>query len=96
MKQGFKILLVILLGLFLFACSKITQENFDKIHIGMKKEEVVAILGEPTNTEDINIAGISGSSAQWKTYEAEIDLQFLNGVVTVKSFSKVGDKSDKK
>jgi hypothetical protein len=51
-------------------------------------KEVISILGEPTNSESITIAGISGTSAVWKDKDAEIDIQFLNDRVTVKSFSK--------
>ena len=83
---------IIALCLILIACSKITQENFDKIHLGMSKKEVITILGEPTSTEDIAIAGIGGTSAQWKTRDAEVDIQFLNDIVAVKSYSKIADK----
>lgn len=72
----------------LLACSKISQVNFDKIKPNMTLKEVVAILGEPTSAESINIAGISGASVVWKDNNAEIDIQFLNDRVTVKSFSK--------
>lgn len=55
-------------------------------------QEVVALLGEPTSAESINIAGISGTSAVWKDNNAEIDIQFLNDRVTVKAFSKPDDQ----
>ncbi len=77
---------------FLVACSKITQTNFDKIKNNMAMKDVIAILGEPTNSESINIAGISGTSAVWKNKEAEIDIQFLNDRVTVKAFSKLSNQ----
>ena len=86
---------IIALCLILTACSKVTQKNFDKVHLGMSKKEVVVILGEPTSTEDIAIAGIGGMSAQWKTREIEVDIQFLNDIVAVKSFSKIADKKQK-
>ena len=47
---------------YLAGCSKITQQNFDQIKNNMTMKEVIAILGEPTNSESINIAGISGTS----------------------------------
>ncbi len=78
----------------LLACSKITQSNFDKIKPNMTMKEVVAIIGEPTSSDSINIAGISGTSAVWKDNNAEIDIQFLNDRVTVKSFSKPSPTSD--
>ena len=88
----FKLFLVLALCLFLFACSKLTQENFDKIKTDMTMQEVAAILGEPTTSEGIMIAGISGTSATWKDDKAEIDIQFLNNKVAVKSFSKLDKK----
>ena len=85
------------LSVFILACSKINQNQFDKIQNNMTMKEVTGILGEPTSSESIMIAGISGTSAVWKNDEAEIDIQFLNDKVTVKSFSKANDidKHDK-
>lgn len=77
-----------LLCICLLACSKITQQNFDKIKTNMTMQEVISILGEPTSSESINVAGVSGTSAVWKDNNAEIDIQFLNDKVAVKAFSK--------
>lgn len=84
-----KCLACILICFTLFACSKITQENFEKVKPNMTMKEVIGILGEPTDSQSIMIAGISGTSAIWKDEQAEIDIQFLNDKVTVKSFSKL-------
>ncbi|MBX3708558.1 MAG: outer membrane protein assembly factor BamE [Gammaproteobacteria bacterium] len=92
-KNLLRLLLTTCLCLLILACSKLTQENFDKIKPEMTMQEVIAILGEPTSAESINIAGISGTSAVWKDNYAEIDIQFLNDKVTVKAFSKTGDRS---
>ena len=87
--KKFKIIFGIFIScLLLFACSKLTQENFDKIHPDMRMQEVVSILGEPTRSESLNIAGISGTSATWVQNNVEINIQFLNDKVTVKSFRK--------
>lgn len=90
----FILLCVTFLSISIVACSKITQENFDKIKNNMTMQEVIALLGEPTSSESINIAGISGTSAVWKDKNAEIDIQLLNDRVTVKAFSKVNEKDD--
>ena len=82
------------MSLALLACSKVTQENFNKIKTNMTMKEVISILGEPTSSDSVNIAGISGTSAIWKEKEAEIDIQFLNDKVTVKTFSKSGDSNN--
>lgn len=83
-----KWLFVISFCTFLFACSRVTQENFDKVKPNMSMKEVIAILGEPTRSESVNVAGVSGTSAIWKQGNAEIDIQFLNDRVAVKSYSK--------
>lgn len=88
--------LVISMLIFLFACSKLTQNNFEKIKNDMTMKQVIAIIGEPTTSESITIAGISGTSAVWKDKNVEIDIQFLNDKVTVKSFNKVTDTTDNK
>lgn len=59
----------------------------------MTMKEVIAILGEPTSSESISIAGISGTSAVWQDRYSEIDIQFLNDKVTVKTFGKPGEDS---
>lgn len=84
----------VLIGLcfFIVACSKVTRSNFDQIQPGMTMKQVVALIGEPTHTESINIAGLSGTSAVWKDSQGEIDIQFFNDKVAVKAFSKAGDK----
>jgi uncharacterized protein YcfL len=84
-----KKLMLICLCLILFACSRITQENYDKIKPNMTMQEVTAILGKPTSSESLSIAGVSGASAVWKDKQNEIDIQFLNDRMTVKTFGKV-------
>ena len=89
-----KYLLAVSLCFALFACSRITEDNFNKINNDMDIKEVTTILGDPTNSEAITIAGISGTSAIWKDKEAEIDIQFLNDKVVVKSYSKINELKD--
>jgi hypothetical protein len=75
----------------LAACgSKISQENFDKIKSGMTMEEVKGILGEPTESSAMGLGPLSGTSAHWKDKDKRISIQFVNGKVTVKNFSKGG------
>jgi len=86
-----KYFLIVCIAFTLFACSRISQENFDKIKPGMTMQEVTAILGEPSTSEAINIGGISGNSAAWKDSKSEISIQFLNDRVTIKSFNRTPD-----
>ena len=81
----------LLLGLV--ACSRVTQHNYEQIKPGMTMEQVVTILGEPTSVETINLAGISGASATWKSGGSIITIQFFNHKVKIKALSKSGDNS---
>lgn len=83
-----KLIAIIFCSLALIACHRINQSNFDKIKTNMTLKEVTAILGEPTNSDSVNIAGVSGTAAVWKDGNAEINIQFLNGVVFLKTYSK--------
>lgn len=73
----------------LAACgSKVTAENFERIQTGMTQKEVIAVLGEPTETSSVNIAGASGGMASWKDGGTVISVQFLNDKVQAKQLSK--------
>ncbi len=75
-------------ALLLAACSKVTQENFAKIHDGMTEQQVAAILGGATETSSGSILGISGTSSIWRDGEATITVRFVNGKVAMKTFDK--------
>jgi len=70
------------------SCSRVNQKNFDKVQSNMTMQEVVSILGEPSTSNSINIAGISGTAATWKHGDTEINVQFLNNKVAIKFFNK--------
>lgn len=76
-------------ALLLAACgSKISAENFERIQTGMSQKEVAAILGEPTETSAISIAGLSGGMATWRDGNTEISVQFLNDKVQAKQLNR--------
>lgn len=78
-----------MLALALCACgSRVTADNFVRIHEGMTRSEVTGILGEPTQASSIDILGMSGTSATWNGGGASITIQFVNDKVRMKSFSK--------
>ena len=39
--------------IILLSCSKINQENYNRLKVGMDYEEVLKILGKPDNSESI-------------------------------------------
>jgi len=48
------ILIICLVPMFiLLGCSKINQENYDKLKVGSEYDEVLKILGEPDNCESV-------------------------------------------
>jgi uncharacterized protein YcfL len=86
-----------LAALLLAACgSKISAENFERIQTGMTQKEVVAILGEPTETSAISVAGLSGGMATWREGNTEISVQFLNDKVQAKQLSRESAKPQAK
>ncbi|HEX2566299.1 MAG TPA: hypothetical protein VHL85_05535 [Burkholderiales bacterium] len=74
--------------LMLVACSKVTQENFAKIQEGMPEQEVIGLLGKPTESSSVNLLGVSGTASRWVSGDAEITVRFVNGKVALKSFDK--------
>lgn len=87
-----RILLSFAAALLLAACSKITQENFAKVQDGMTEQEVHALLGAPTESSSLQVAGLSGTSSKWAGGDATIAIRFINGKVALKSFDKPGAK----
>jgi hypothetical protein len=76
--------------IFLSACggAKISQENFDKVKVGMTQAEVKAILGEATEASSLDVAGFSGTTSTWRRGDTTITIQFVNGKVVAKQFAK--------
>lgn len=54
----------------------------------MTMEQVEALLGPPNRIDSINIAGLSGTSASWRSNNAVIFIQFFNNQVKIKSMNK--------
>lgn len=79
-------------ALSLAACSKVTQENFAKVQNGMTEQEVVAILGNPTESTSRDVLGITGTSSRWVSGDAAITIRFVGGKVALKSFDKPSPK----
>ena len=84
-----RLLALCLLLAALSACaSKISLANFEKIKTGMSLAEVTAILGEPTGSKGVDVGVFSGTSATWKSRQGTITVQFVNGNVVAKTFSR--------
>jgi hypothetical protein len=76
------------LALLLAACgSRIDREHFARITDDMSEAEVIAILGEPTDTSGFSLGGLSATSETWEGRGGTIAIQFVNGKVKLKSFT---------
>ncbi|MCB2228515.1 MAG: hypothetical protein KQH53_17675 [Desulfarculaceae bacterium] len=83
------LLLALALALSLAACgTSYDQETYDKIKINMTLKEAIALLGEPSESSGMSLGGVSGTSATWKDEHGTINLQFINGKVKVKTYTK--------
>jgi coenzyme F420-reducing hydrogenase gamma subunit len=83
--------MVICMSLVSCSGSRISQANFEKIQTGMPLSQVIAILGEPTESSSVDVAVVSGTVSKWKAADVTITIQFVNSKVVAKQFSK-GDK----
>ncbi|GAB7129660.1 hypothetical protein JCM19000A_41680 [Silvimonas sp. JCM 19000] len=68
----------------LSACSKVTQENYEKIDTGMVRGDVIKLLGEPDQADSGSVLGISGETAIWEHAGTVITLRIVNGMVIAK------------
>ena len=77
------------LALVALACGRprVDREHFAKIENDMPEAEVMAILGEPTDTSGFSLGGLSATSATWEGPEGTILIQFVNGKVMLKTFT---------
>lgn len=69
--------LVLLLCPLLTACSSLTQENYDRIKVGMSFQEVEKLLGSGATCD----AAMGMKSCTWGTAERFIKVQFVSDKV---------------
>jgi hypothetical protein len=84
--------LTLVLALALGACSKVSEENFAKVQVGMTEQDVVSILGSPTESDSVNVLGVSGAAWRWTSRNAAASVQFVNGKVASKIWEKPSPK----
>jgi len=87
-----KPLLALAVALMVAACSKVNQENFLKVQEGMSEEAVISLLGRPTESNSVNVLGVSGTASRWVAGDTVITVRFVNGQVAFKSFDEAGGK----
>jgi len=68
--------------LMLTACSRLTEDNLQKIHNGMTTDDVKAILGEPTSSQTGSALGIiSGTTYVYHVGTSDVKITFVNDKV---------------
>ncbi len=81
--------LILSLAIIQLGCEcRISQKNFQKVETGMTEAEVEKILGEPTQAASLSVGGFSGTTSTWKGEGGTIAIQFMNGKVAMKTFTK--------
>jgi hypothetical protein len=73
LKTKVPITVIIFVSLFIFACSKVTQENYEKIKLDMAYEEVVNILGKAQECD----SSIGITNCRWESNGKYIKIQFI-------------------
>ena len=82
-----KIQTVFAMGLLLslLACSQLTQENYNKIQMGMTYDEVVAVLGSPTKCDDV----MGVRNCTWGDETRSVNVNFIGGKVLLYASSNL-------
>ena len=81
MKRGL-LTILLLLPLALAACSSaVTPARLEKIDEGMKTDEVVAQLGQPTRIDHAEITGLTGDVYHYISNGGDARVIFVNGSV---------------
>lgn len=75
------VLLILSLCFLTVSCSNHTQENYDKIKVGMSYQEVEKILG----SNPICDSAMGVKNCTWRTTEKHINIQFVADKVALHS-----------
>jgi SmpA/OmlA family protein len=82
MKTLHTILLTVAALVLVTACSRLTEDNLQKVHNGMTTDEVKAILGEPTSSQTGSALGIvSGTTYLYHTSTSDVKITFVDDKV---------------
>jgi hypothetical protein len=82
MKQIKKFMVLTLaFGMLFMGCSKLNQENYEKIEMGMEYEQVVGIIGNPDKCD----AALGTKNCVWGNDEKHITVKFIGDKVLLPS-----------
>lgn len=63
----------LLIFALLVACSRVTNENYRKIQVGMEYPQIVQLLGEPARCDAL----LNAKTCTWGSKGKTIDIQFV-------------------
>ena len=69
----YKLPAIVLLALLAAGCSKLTQENYDKLKTGMNYDEVTSILGKPDDCSE----SLGVKKCTWGNEQKHININFV-------------------
>jgi SmpA / OmlA family len=81
MKKIHLIFLAVAALLLVAACSRLTEDNLQKVHNGMTTDEVKAILGDPTSSDTGGALGITGTTYTYHTSSSDVKITFVDDKV---------------
>jgi len=70
------------------ACTRVTQANYARIEEGMTEQQVLELLGPPTEASGGSLLGVSGTTSRWATRDAAITVQIVNGRAVAKTYEQ--------
>ena len=56
-----------------FSCSKVTKENYDKVKIGMDYDQVIKIIGDPEKCDSL----LNAKNCIWGDESKSIEIKFV-------------------
>ena len=68
---------LLLCALLLAACSKVNNDNYRKIQMGMRYPQIIQLLGEPARCDSL----LNAKSCTWGAKDKTIDIQFVGDQV---------------
>ena len=71
--------------LLMLGCSRVTLENYNKLTVGMRYEEVIELLGSPARCDDM----MGVRACQWGDEKRSIHVNFIGGKVLLFSSSNL-------
>ena len=82
MKKAMNLMvLTLVFGMIFLGCSKLNQENYEKIQMGMEYEQVVDIIGDPDKCDAV----LGTKNCIWGDDEKHINITFIGDKVAFPS-----------